>query len=42
MRRGILGFFNSSYLWIEPDGPLSPEEIADGYVELLVEGLRTR
>ncbi len=40
--RGVLGIFNSAARWIDPDGPLTPEEIADRYVALLLDGLRGR
>jgi AcrR family transcriptional regulator len=40
--RGVLGMFNSAARWIRPDGPLSPEQIADRYVDLLCNGLRLR
>lgn len=38
--RGVLGVFNSAARWIHPTGPLSPEEIADRYLSLLLQGLR--
>jgi AcrR family transcriptional regulator len=40
--RGVLGLLNSTYLWIESEGPMAPEEVADVYVELLLDGLRPR
>ena len=40
--RGVLGVLNSAARWIDPHGPLSPEEIADRYVSLLLDGLRER
>jgi AcrR family transcriptional regulator len=40
-RRAIVGMFTSSYRWIEPTGELSPKEIADLYVDLFLDGLRT-
>jgi TetR/AcrR family transcriptional regulator, cholesterol catabolism regulator len=40
--RGVLGLMNSTHLWIENEGPLPPEDIADVYVELLLDGLRPR
>jgi AcrR family transcriptional regulator len=40
LRRGILGLFNSTYLWIEAEGEVSPEDIADQYVDVILEGLR--
>ncbi|TWF77601.1 TetR family transcriptional regulator [Pseudonocardia hierapolitana] len=38
--KGILGMLNYTYLWFEPDGELSPEELADEYVDLLLRGIR--
>jgi hypothetical protein len=29
-----------TYLWFEPDVELSPEELADEYVDLLLRGIR--
>jgi AcrR family transcriptional regulator len=40
--RGILGMFNSAARWMRLDGPLGPEEIADRYIGLLLDGLRRR
>lgn len=37
--RGILGMFNSAARWLNPAGPLQPEQIADRYVDLLLHGL---
>ncbi len=34
--RALLGMVNSTALWFRPDGRLSAEEIADGFVRLLV------
>jgi AcrR family transcriptional regulator len=36
--KGILGMLNHTYLWFEPDGALSPEELADTYLDVLVRG----
>ena len=38
--KGILGMLNYTYLWFEPDGELSPEELADEYVDILLRGIR--
>ena len=38
--RGVLGMFNYTARWMRKDGPLTPEEIADRYVDLLLDGLR--
>ncbi|MDQ7908031.1 TetR/AcrR family transcriptional regulator [Phytohabitans sp. ZYX-F-186] len=37
--KGILGMFNYAYLWFRPGGPLSPEQTADLFVDVLVKGL---
>jgi TetR/AcrR family transcriptional regulator, cholesterol catabolism regulator len=37
--RGILGMLNWSNRWMQPGGALTPEEIADRYVDLIVHGL---
>jgi AcrR family transcriptional regulator len=42
LRRGVIGFFNSTYLWIDAAGPVTPEEVADHYVDFLLEGLARR
>jgi TetR/AcrR family transcriptional regulator, cholesterol catabolism regulator len=38
--RGVLGMFNYTARWMRKDGPLTPEQIADRYVDLLLDGLR--
>jgi AcrR family transcriptional regulator len=38
--KGILGMLNYTYLWFEPDGPLTPEELADSYLDTLLQGIR--
>lgn len=40
--KGILGMLNYSYLWINPRGTLNAEQIADCFVDLLLDGLRPR
>jgi AcrR family transcriptional regulator len=40
--KGILGMLNYTYLWIDPNGRLKPEQIADTFVDLLLEGICTR
>ncbi len=37
--KGILGMLNYTYLWINPAGELTPEQIADTFVDLLLEGI---
>lgn len=38
----ITSMLNWAYVWYSPDGPLTVEELADQYVDLLVTGLRPR
>ncbi len=38
----ILGAINWTIKWYRPGGPLKPEEIADTFSQLLIEGLRRR
>lgn len=40
--KGILGMLNYSYLWLDPAGALDAEQIADCFVDLLLDGLRKR
>jgi TetR/AcrR family transcriptional regulator, cholesterol catabolism regulator len=40
--RGVLGMFNYTARWMKPDGRQSPDDIADQYVDLLLDGLRHR
>lgn len=37
--KGVLGMLNYTYLWIDPNGKVSPEELADSYADLLLHGL---
>lgn len=37
--KGILGMFNYSYLWFDPKGALSPEDVADRFTHLLLNGM---
>ncbi|PRZ43028.1 TetR family transcriptional regulator [Antricoccus suffuscus] len=37
--KGILGMFNFSVLWMDPVGPVSPREIAEDFVELILAGI---
>ncbi|MEV5408173.1 TetR/AcrR family transcriptional regulator [Thermopolyspora sp. NPDC052614] len=39
LRRGIMGLFNSSYLWIDDRGEVPTDEIADRLLRLLLHGL---
>jgi AcrR family transcriptional regulator len=38
--KGVLGMFNYSYLWLSIDGPSTPEQIADDFIDTLIEGMR--
>jgi AcrR family transcriptional regulator len=38
--RGVLGMLNSVPRWMHPEGPLSPIEIADCYIDLVLAGIR--
>lgn len=39
---GLLGMVNMVYLWFRPDGPQTPEAIADRFTELVTDGLVVR
>ncbi|OUZ09691.1 hypothetical protein BHE97_09495 [Aeromicrobium sp. PE09-221] len=39
--KAVLGMHNYSYLWIDPEGDLSPEEIADRFCDILLHGIMT-
>ncbi len=39
LRRGVMGLFNSSYLWIDDRGEIPTDEIADRLLRLLLHGL---
>ncbi|MEV6901643.1 TetR/AcrR family transcriptional regulator [Amycolatopsis sp. NPDC051372] len=38
--KGILGMLNYTYLWYEPGGELTPDEVADMFLDALIEGIR--
>ncbi|WP_214366553.1 TetR/AcrR family transcriptional regulator [Pseudonocardia sp. H11422] len=40
--KGILGMFNYTYLWYEPGGRTSPDELSDEFVDALLNGIRAR
>lgn len=40
--KAVLGMHNYSYLWIDPAGSLSPEQIADRFCDVLLHGLRAQ
>jgi AcrR family transcriptional regulator len=37
--KGILGMFNYSYLWLDPVGGMSPEQVADLFLNMVLRGL---
>jgi AcrR family transcriptional regulator len=39
--RGILSMLNMAFSWVKPEGPLTPEEVADRFSELLLNGMLT-
>jgi AcrR family transcriptional regulator len=41
-RRAILGMLNSTARWVSADGALTPEQVADRHIEMLLEGLAAR
>ncbi|WP_214371010.1 TetR/AcrR family transcriptional regulator [Pseudonocardia sp. H11422] len=38
--KGILGMLNYTYLWFEPGGELSPDELADEFLDAVLDGIR--
>jgi hypothetical protein len=40
--KGILGMFNYTYLWFDPDDELNPDELADVFLDALIDGIRAR
>jgi AcrR family transcriptional regulator len=39
--RGILSMLNMTFSWYKPEGPLTPEDVADRFSDLLLAGLLT-
>jgi AcrR family transcriptional regulator len=39
--KGLLGLHNYSYLWFDPDGQMSPEEVSDAFCDFALRGLLT-
>jgi TetR/AcrR family transcriptional regulator, cholesterol catabolism regulator len=39
---GLLGLVNMVYLWYQPDGPDSPEQIAEKFTQMVINGLKPR
>jgi AcrR family transcriptional regulator len=40
--RGVLSMLNMAFSWYKPGGPLSPEDVADRFSELLLHGMLTK
>lgn len=40
--KGVIGMFNYTYVWISPDGPVSPERIADLFSDAVLKGVLPR
>ncbi|MEU6602843.1 hypothetical protein ABZ944_37860 [Streptomyces flaveolus] len=38
--KGLLGMLSYTYLWFEPDGEVSPEALADEFLDALLDGVR--
>lgn len=38
-RKGLLGMFNYSYLWLRPSGQRTPEDIAEEFCRIVIGGL---
>jgi hypothetical protein len=38
--KGILGMHNYAYLWLDPNGRLTPEEIGDIFCDVTLHGIR--
>jgi AcrR family transcriptional regulator len=38
--KGILGMHNYAYLWLDPEGRLTPEEIGDTFCDVTLRGIR--
>jgi AcrR family transcriptional regulator len=38
----LLGMVNHAPVWLRPDGRLSPEQVADGFCDVLLGGIRAR
>jgi len=39
LTKGILGMFNYAHLWLKSNGPTAPQEVADHFCEVLLDGL---
>lgn len=40
--KALLGLHHYAYIWVRPNGPMSPEDIADVFTDLVLEGLTPR
>lgn len=40
--KALLGLHHYAYIWVRPDGPMSPDEIADFFTDLALKGLLPR
>lgn len=40
--KALLGLHHYAYIWVRPDGPMSPDEIADVFTDLALNGLLPR
>lgn len=38
--KGILGMLNYTYLWFEPEGKIGPDQLADDFLDTLLDGMR--
>ena len=38
--KGILGMLNYTYLWLEPNGELTPDQVADLFLDAVIDGIR--
>jgi AcrR family transcriptional regulator len=38
--KGILGMLNYTYLWLDPHGGVTPEDLADSFIDMLFNGVR--
>lgn len=40
--KGVLGMHNYSYLWLQPDGPATPEQIGSIFMDTILDGIHSR
>ena len=41
LTRAFLGMYNWTYQWYRPEGPISVEEVHEGYAAIFLEGITT-